>query len=40
MSKVICDICGTSYQETADSCPICGYTRILGLDELQEEETK
>lgn len=43
MSKVICDICGTSYQETADSCPICGYTRILGLDELtddiMEEET-
>ena len=43
MSKVICDICGTSYQETADTCPICGYTRILGLDELQddilEEET-
>ena len=43
MSKVICDICGTSYQETAESCPICGYTRILGLDELQddiyEEET-
>ena len=37
MSKVICDICGTSYQETADSCPICGYTRILGLDELQED---
>ena len=37
MSKVICDICGTSHQETADSCPICGYTRILGLDELQED---
>ena len=37
MSKVICDICGTSYQETADSCPICGYTRILGLDELADE---
>ena len=37
MSKVICDICGTTHQETADSCPICGYTRILGLDELQED---
>lgn len=37
MSKVICDICGTSYQETADNCPICGYTRILGLDELQDD---
>lgn len=37
MSKVICDICGTSYQETADNCPICGYSRILGMEELQEE---
>lgn len=27
MSKVICDICGTSYPETAEQCPICGSTR-------------
>lgn len=26
MNKVICDICGTSYPETAEQCPICGYT--------------
>lgn len=24
MSKLICDICGTSYPETAKRCPICG----------------
>lgn len=24
MSKVICEICGTSYPDTADKCPICG----------------
>ncbi len=24
MSKIICDICGTSYPETAKQCPICG----------------
>ncbi len=24
MSKVICDVCGTTYPETASSCPICG----------------
>ncbi len=24
MSKIICDICGTSYPETAKRCPICG----------------
>ena len=27
MSKVICDICGTSYPETAVKCPICGYAK-------------
>lgn len=27
MSKVICDICGTQYPDTANQCPICGYAR-------------
>lgn len=27
MSKVICDLCGTSYPETASQCPICGCAR-------------
>lgn len=27
MSKVICDVCGTSYPDTATQCPICGYVR-------------
>lgn len=27
MSKVICDICGTQYPESAEQCPICGYAR-------------
>jgi len=27
MSKVICDICGTSYPDTAAQCPICGCVR-------------
>lgn len=45
MSKIICDICGTTYPETADSCPICGCTRdsaaeLLGEDLLQEEQPK
>ena len=25
MSKIICDICGTTYQSSAESCPICGF---------------
>lgn len=36
MNKVICDICGTSYPDTAESCPICGYSRIFG-DDIPEE---
>ena len=27
MSKIICDVCGTSYPETASQCPICGCVR-------------
>lgn len=27
MSKIICDVCGTAYPETAEKCPICGSAR-------------
>ena len=27
MSKIICDVCGTSYPDTATQCPICGSVR-------------
>lgn len=42
MSKIICDICGTTYPDTADCCPICGCSRdaaadLLGEDLLSEE---
>lgn len=42
MSKIICDICGTTYQDTAECCPICGCARdvaaeLLGEDLLMEE---
>lgn len=37
MSKVICDICGTVYQDTAENCPICGYSQISGIGDLKEE---
>lgn len=30
MSKVICDICGTAYPETATQCPICGSAKVSG----------
>ncbi len=42
MNKIICDICGTTYPDTAEQCPICGCTRgaaaaLLGEDLLAEE---
>lgn len=42
MSKIICDICGTSYPDTADCCPICGCAKdgsgLMG-DALLEDGT-
>ena len=46
MSKIICDVCGTSYPDTADQCPICGHIReaagktaedVLIMDEMMSE---
>ncbi len=43
MNKIICDICGTSYPDTSESCPICGCSRDAASDflntEVMEEET-
>lgn len=42
MSKIICEICGTSYPDTAECCPICGYPRdisgALSADELTMDD--
>lgn len=37
MNKIICDICGTSYQESAECCPICGCTKEAAAGLLAEE---
>lgn len=37
MSKIICDICGTTYQDTAECCPICGSSRDAAADLLGDE---
>ena len=42
MSKVICDICGTSFPESATQCPICGCVRpaeVVSVPETEEEKT-
>lgn len=36
MSKIICDICGTSYPETAEQCPICGCAKDVTAESLAE----
>lgn len=45
MSKIICEICGTAYPDTAKECPICGFPHSqteedldLDLDALQSQE--
>lgn len=39
MSKIICDICGTSYPETAKQCPICGCVRPGDVQRVTNEVT-
>lgn len=40
MSKVICDVCGTSYPETSAQCPICGCVRPVDAPSIVEEDTE
>lgn len=40
MSKVICDICGTSYPDTASQCPICGCVRSADAAAVSTSEER
>ncbi len=37
MSKIVCDICGTSFPETEDRCPICGCAKGFTLEGPDDE---
>lgn len=37
MSKIICDICGTTYPSSSDCCPICGCTNADAADLLKDD---
>ena len=37
MGKIICDVCGTTYPDTNQRCPICGCTRDEAADMLSGE---
>jgi len=38
MSKVVCEICGTSYPETSTQCPICGCVKPMGASAVIDRE--
>lgn len=40
MSKIICDVCGTSYPDTAAQCPICGCVRAADAQPVVLGETE
>ena len=40
MSKIICEICGTSYPETATQCPICGCVKPVDTSAVVDREKK
>ena len=40
MSKIICDVCGTTYAETAAQCPICGCVRPADADAVNSGESR
>ena len=37
MSKVICDIYGTTYTESAANCPVCGSSREYALGSVEDD---
>lgn len=37
MSKIICEVCGTRYPDTAEQCPICGFVKESADNELEQE---
>lgn len=36
MSKIICDVCGTSFPDTATQCPICGSVRPADTADISQ----
>ena len=40
MSKIICEVCGTSYPDTSPQCPICGYANPGNSQNLAGDSTE
>jgi uncharacterized protein YjdB len=39
MNKIVCDLCGTSYPETAPQCPICGTAKTTATKSASGSDT-
>ena len=39
MNRIVCDVCGTSYPETAPQCPICGTAKTDSTKSATSNET-
>ena len=35
MSKIVCEICGTTYPESANQCPICGSAKPVDMQSTE-----
>lgn len=40
MSKIICDVCGTAFPETAAQCPICGCAKAPTAQPVAQEDAQ
>ncbi len=38
MNKIVCDVCGTSYPDNANQCPICGYVKPSKAKSVPRDE--
>lgn len=40
MNKIVCDLCGTTYPDTASQCPICGTARAAEVAPISDQSTE
>lgn len=40
MNKIVCDLCGTTYPDTASQCPICGTARPAEVSQISDQNTE
>ena len=38
MSKIVCDICGTTYDDSTGACPVCGWNPRTTLESTSADD--